>query len=357
MKLLVIWRLLTVGGVNAGWRNRAIFFKQHGIQTDFLYTTDLGGMHIMKDIANVYLTTDEKQIKHLLQDNPYDLVIVVDTGDAFKWLKKANYQGPVLLEARTPEILKLRPHLRNFRGHTPHSMIVPSEYQKRVASILTEDLPVHVIYNGVDTSVFHPVEPLDADPKPAGKKIIGWVGRLDKRKNWRMLLKIASVMQQERDDVEFWVIGGAQSVEREAFAAELENAQMASIVKWFPVIPYQQMPHIYASIRQSGGCYLATTRSESFGNTFIEAMACGVPVVAPNVSSIPEIVRHGQTGRLYREEHVRGAVRQIGRLVDNQEAYQRMSETAVQRVQQHFAIPIVGEQYVQYLKTIVEDPL
>ena len=38
MKILVIWRLLTVGGVNAGWRNRAIYFKKYGIQTEFLYT-------------------------------------------------------------------------------------------------------------------------------------------------------------------------------------------------------------------------------------------------------------------------------------------------------------------------------
>lgn len=88
MKVLVIWRLLTVGGVNAGWRNRSIYFKKHGIDTEFLYTTDHGGLHIMQDIAPVYLTKDDQEIIGIIRDNHYDAIIVVDTGKAFKWLQK-----------------------------------------------------------------------------------------------------------------------------------------------------------------------------------------------------------------------------------------------------------------------------
>lgn len=67
MKVLVIWRLLTVGGVNAGWRNRAIYFKQQGIFTEFLYTTDRGGLHIMDGVAPVYLTKDENKIVSIIR--------------------------------------------------------------------------------------------------------------------------------------------------------------------------------------------------------------------------------------------------------------------------------------------------
>ena len=48
MKVLVIWRLLTVGGVNAGWRNRSIYFKKHGIDTEFLYTTITAGFTLWR---------------------------------------------------------------------------------------------------------------------------------------------------------------------------------------------------------------------------------------------------------------------------------------------------------------------
>ncbi len=94
--------------------------------------------------------------------------------------------------------------------------------------------------------------------------------------------------------MECWIIGGQHSIDKEAFETEWKEKQLTPFVKWFPVVPYQQMPNMYAKIRQSGGCLLATTKVESFGNTFIEAMACGVPVVAPRVSAMPEIIVHGK---------------------------------------------------------------
>jgi L-malate glycosyltransferase len=357
MKVLVIWRLLTVGGVNAGWRNRSIYFKKHGIETEFLYTTDHGGLHIMEDVATVYLTKDEQEIINIIKDNNYDAIIVVDTGVAFKWIKKAKYKGPVLVEARTPELIKLKPHLKSFRGITPEAIIVPSQYQRRLVSILTDEIPIHVIYNGIDTSFYRALSAneinADSEPKRSnGKKIIGWIGRLDKRKNWQMLLEVAKLMKSQRDDVEFWVIGGAQSVQREEFAAKWQEEQLTDVVKWFPVIPYQQMPQVYAKIRQSGGCTLATTKTESFGNTFIESMVSGVPVVASKMMPITELVIHGEHGLLFRGQNVEDAVKQLSEIVDNPNLHQQMSEAGVERVHEKFAIEVVAEQYVQLLKKI-----
>lgn len=360
MKVLVIWRLLTVGGVNAGWRNRSIYFKKHGIETEFLYTTDHGGLHIMEDIAPVYLTKDETEIVGIIQSNNYDAIIVVDTKDAYKWIRKANYTGPVILEARTPEIIKLHPHLKSFKGIKPKTIIVPSNYQKRVVSILTETKPVEVIYNGVDTSFFRPLREREIDYTsapvlPEDKKIIGWIGRVDKRKNWPMLLEVAKKIKRERNDIEFWVIGGAQSVQREQFAAKWQEENLTDIVKWHPVIPYQQMPHVYAKIRKSGGCTLATTKSESFGNTFIESMACGVPVVASNMMPVTELVLQEKTGMLYYGQYVDDAVKKLYSIIDSPDLQQQMSKTAIQHVQQYFAIEVVADQYIDLLYEIVHD--
>jgi L-malate glycosyltransferase len=357
MKVLVIWRLLTVGGVNAGWRNRSIYFKKHGIETEFLYTTDHGGLHIMEDVAPVYLTKDEQEIIKIIRDNHYDAIIVVDTGAAFKWIKKAKYKGPVLVEARTPELIKLKPHLKSFRGILPEAIIVPSQYQRRLVSILTDEIPIHVIYNGIDTTFYRALSDdeinVESEPKRLnGKKIIGWIGRLDKRKNWQMLLEIAKLMKSQRDDIEFWVIGGAQSVQRDEFAAQWQEEQLTDVVKWFPVIPYQQMPHVYAKIRQSGGCTLATTKTESFGNTFIESMISGVPVVASKMMPITELVIHGEHGLLFRGQNVEDGVKQLSEIVDNPTLHRQMSESAVKRVHEKFAIEVVAAQYVQLLKKI-----
>lgn len=359
MKILVIWRLLTVGGVNAGWRNRAIFFKKHGIDLEFLYIKDHGGLHIMEDVAPVYLTRDKDKIVNIIKKNNYDAIIVVDTAAAYKWIKKAKYKGPVIIEARTPELIKLQPHLKSFKGINPLSIIVPSHYQKRLVSILTENIPIHVIYNGVDTTYYRALQhneiDFESEPTlPQGKKVIGWIGRLDKRKNWPMLVEIAQKIKAERNDIEFWIIGGAQSVQREEFAATWKEEQLTDIIKWFPVIPYQQMPHVYAKIRESGGCTLATTKSESFGNTFIESMVCGVPVVASRMMPVTELVVEGKTGMLFRGQNVDDAVQQIYSTVDNPSLHQHMSETAIDHVHDHFSIQVVAEQYLDLLKSLVE---
>lgn len=358
MKLLVIWRLLTVGGVNAGWRNRAAYFKKHGIEVEFLYNKDHGGLHIMEDVAKVYLTTDRAEIISIINENDYDAIIVVDTGAAYGWIAASNYQGPLIVEARTPELLKLKPHVRNFRGLSPTVLVTPSHFERRVASILVDALPSQVIYNGIDTNFFGPLTDdqidLESEPKLSpGKKVIGWIGRLDKRKNWRMLIEVATLIRREREDIEFWIIGGAQSVERDVFQQVWGEDGLQDLIRWFPVVPYQQMPHVYAKIRQSGGCTLATTRAESFGNTFIESMACGVPVIAPKVSSVPEIIVHGRTGYLYRDGHVRGAAKQIYRLLDNNRRYTRMSRAVIKHVEDNFSIPITGDRYIQLLKSLV----
>ncbi|WP_138416115.1 glycosyltransferase family 4 protein [Aquibacillus sediminis] len=361
MKVLVIWRLLTVGGVNAGWRNRAKYLKQQGISVEFLYYKDLGGMHVMEDVAPVYLTKKEDEIVEIIQQNSYDLIIVVDTPKAYKWLNKANYQGPVLVEARTPEIVKLQKNLVDFETVSPAKVIVPSEHQKRVLSLLVDQSrPIEVIYNGIDTDFFKPLNRNEIDQqqdpvRSPDKKVVTYIGRLDKRKNWRLLLRIAEEINRTRQDIEFWVVGGAKSKERDLFAETLKKQQLDDIVKWYPVVPYQQMPHMYAKIRESQGCTIATTRAESFGNTFIESMACGVPVVAPSVSSIPEIVRHGKMGYLFKEEDVNDAVSQIENIVDqNNEDYDRMSVKARKQVEKHFSIEQVADQYAALLKQVVE---
>lgn len=362
MKILVIWRLLTVGGVNAGWRNRAIFFKKHGITTEFLYTTDHGGLHIMEDVAKVYLTKDKNEIVSIIKENHYDAVIVVDTGDAFKWLKKAKYKGPVIVEARTPELIKLNPHLNSFHGIKPEAIIVPSRYQKQLVSIISEGVPIQVIYNGVDATYMHPQALSEEDSAtapilPTNKKIIGWIGRLDKRKNWPMLLEIAKRVKAERDDVEFWVIGGAQSVQREEFRQTWQEESLTDVVKWFPVIPYQQMPSVYAKIRESGGCTLATTKTESFGNTFVESMMCGVPVVASRMMPITELVVEGETGLLFRGMNVDEAVKQLSKILDDGELQKRMSTQASQHAYENFRIEVVARDYVQFLQKIIGEKL
>src|SRR5262249_22114463 len=53
-----------------------------------------------------------------------------------------------------------------------------------------------------------------------------------------------------------------------------------------------------ADLLRSADLFLLPSETESFGLAALEAMACGVPVVATRVGGLPELVIHGETGAL-----------------------------------------------------------
>jgi len=53
-----------------------------------------------------------------------------------------------------------------------------------------------------------------------------------------------------------------------------------------------------AELLRSSDLFLLPSQTESFGLAALEAMACGVPVIASRVGGVPELVVHGETGAL-----------------------------------------------------------
>ncbi|PZE21489.1 glycosyltransferase family 4 protein [Paenibacillus xerothermodurans] len=361
MKILVIWRLLTVGGVNAGWRNRAIYFAKHNVKTEFLYLRDKGGRHMLKDVARVHLTRNSNRIVRIIRRNKYDAIIVVDSSQVYHLIKRAGYKGKLIIEARSPERHKIRPHLRNFKGLRPKAVIVPSAFQKRVvASVLKRRLPIRVIYNPINDQLFRPIKDKGQIQRafhslPNNKKIIGWIGRLDSRKNWRMLLKVAKAMAARRSDVCFAVIGGKASKERRQFKAQVKRYNLNQVVHWFPSIPYQKMPLMYSKIAESGGCTLSTTKMESFGNTFIEAMACGCPVVAPGASSLPELIDHNRNGKLYQPNSVTKAVKHLEAMLNNHATRKKIRKNGLRVVKRRFSPGVCARQHLRVIRAVIRN--
>ncbi len=79
---------------------------------------------------------------------------------------------------------------------------------------------------------------------------------------------------------------------------------------------------------------------EPFGLVMIEAMACGVPVVAFNHGSVPEVIEEGRTGFIV--EDIAGAVRAVGRLPElSRPAVRKRFEerfTALRMAEEHIAL-------------------
>jgi starch synthase len=157
---------------------------------------------------------------------------------------------------------------------------------------------VSVIHNGIDPSEYRPatgtavLEQLGVD---AGRPTVIWVGRVTPQKGVDHLLDMAARLPA---DVQFVFLAGASDTP--AFGAEMA-ARAGRLALSHPALHWVEGMLPKADVVQllsHASVFVCPSVYEPFGLVNLEAMACGLPVVATAVGGIPEIVVEGETGHL-----------------------------------------------------------
>jgi len=157
-------------------------------------------------------------------------------------------------------------------------------------------MPCTIIPHGVDTQVFQP-QPRGFFGRP-DTRLIGCFGRVrDKKGTADFVTALCQVLPQRPG----WggVIMGRIQAKDEGFAAglraQIAQAGLADRIVFHAEAALAQMPQAYSDL----AIYVAPSHLEGFGLTPIEAMACGVPVVATRgVGAFDDQVEDGVTGHL-----------------------------------------------------------
>jgi glycosyltransferase involved in cell wall biosynthesis len=145
---------------------------------------------------------------------------------------------------------------------------------------------------------------------PTEFRIISTLGRLEKEKNFPFLLKAFAALRK-KEKAKLLIIGdGTERKNLERLSQDL------NIEEDILFVGYQRNP--YRFIRMSD-IYVHTCLFEGFANAIIEAMACGVPVVALDCNYGPrDIIRQGENGFLVPMDDERALVDAIIKLSQNQ---------------------------------------
>lgn len=91
--------------------------------------------------------------------------------------------------------------------------------------------------------------------------------------------------------------------------------------------------------------FLLPSAQESFGLAALEAMACGVPVVASNVGGLPEVIEHGVSGFLHPPDDLDGMAASAVALLGDAALHGRVTHAATARVHREFCAERVVPMY------------
>ena len=157
-------------------------------------------------------------------------------------------------------------------------IIAISEFTKRelLSLLKIPEERIHVIYQGVDHSTYHPMEKdecrryFNLDPN---KKYVLYVASNLHHKRTDLAKMVIEEVRKYRDDVILIKAG---------YSEKLDGKGVINM-GW---VDERDMPKLY----NCADVYLHTSEYEGFGLPVLEAMACGIPIVAPNRASLPEVI-------------------------------------------------------------------
>lgn len=187
-----------------------------------------------------------------------------------------------------------------------NKIIVPSDYFQDI--LLKEfhcDMNNVVIYpsGGIDTNTFQPLEiNIDCELELSSENtfIIGYVGRIEKKKGWDVLLKAISILQQNIEN-NFLCLFVGNGSEKGKFISMIQELGLSKNIKWIPFLPQNKLAEIYNFFNVF--CFPTYRKSESLGLVGLEAMACGVIVIGSNMAGPASYIRNNINGFLFEPEN------------------------------------------------------
>jgi glycosyltransferase involved in cell wall biosynthesis len=155
---------------------------------------------------------------------------------------------------------------------------------------ISED-KIEVTYNGIDFNVFHPNHSAEAKDKIRKKynlknRIILTVGRLDPRKNHVSLVKAFNMVMQKKNLEYDLVMIGQRHFGYDKIFNEIKNTNVPNRIKTLENVNDNELAIFY----NLAEFFVYPSVAEGFGIPVLEAMACGLPVITSNKTSLPEIV-------------------------------------------------------------------
>jgi glycosyltransferase involved in cell wall biosynthesis len=216
---------------------------------------------------------------------------------------------------------------------------------------------IQLIANSVDTTRFAPVprqQKLELRQKlhiPSDHTVVIYTGRLVSYKGLPLLLEVWRHLQEQRSHNTL-LLAGSGGLDIHNCEAELQE--------------YVATHHLQDTVRFTGGVenvheylqasdiFVFPTLDDAFPSSVVEAMSCGLPVIATPVGAIGEIVRDGQNGLLIQPGDGDGLLQALDTLLGDSELARQLGQRARITAHDCYSSTAVNESYGALFRSFIK---
>lgn len=216
-----------------------------------------------------------------------------------RWLRlpvTITLRGTEVPHSRNPA---LRPRLALTLKAADRVFSVSDSLRRLALALGVDAERTEVVGNGVDVARFYPVDRAAACRHigvPQDAQVLVSVGALVERKGMHRVIDCLPALIERHPHLHYVVVGGAspEGDNRAELDAQMARLGLAGRVHFLGALPPDQLK----TPLSAADVFVLATRNEGWANVFLEAMACGLPVVTTDVGGNAEVVCRPELGRI-----------------------------------------------------------
>jgi glycosyltransferase involved in cell wall biosynthesis len=204
---------------------------------------------------------------------------------------------------------------------------------------------IAVVGNGVDEKIFRPGK------KKTSERYILYVGRLDYRKGLFDLVDCAKTICSQYKNIHFKIVGKGileQRLKRKISEYKLENN--------FEFVGYVTRPRLI-SLYQNAVLFIVPSHYEGLPTVLLEAMSCGLPVIATAVSGNLDVIDSGKNGLLIPSKSPKEMADAVSLLLNDDNMRINLGRNARKTIEGFFNWDIISQKITKYYESICWDIL
>lgn len=231
--------------------------------------------------------------------------------------------------------------LSKLKYKNADAIIAISSVIKKIISGFIPQEKIKLIPSSIDSKL---LTELSSKIQRDNVKIIGTLIALVPHKDPENLVKAARVVLEKYPDIEF-LIGGEGNLRKKVENMIIEYG-ISDKVKLYGYV--DDNINFFKSI----DIFVLPSKEEGLGSVLIEAMACGLPIVATDAGGIPELIKDNYNGIIVEKQNPNKLAEGIIKLIENPELRKKISENAKEEAKKYSSRNMVIKTLEVYEKAI-----